>query len=67
MQRSGELVTREELMRRVWRTDYTGDMRTIDVHISWLRKAIEPEPRSPRYLKTVRGVGYRLDLPAAGL
>ncbi len=66
MQRSGQLVTREELMRRVWRTDYTGDMRTIDVHISWLRKAIEPNPASPRYLKTVRGQGYCLDLPLSG-
>ena len=63
IERLGRLVKREEMMRRVWHTDYTGDMRTIDVHISWLRKAIEPDPDSPRYLKTIRGLGYRLDLP----
>jgi DNA-binding response OmpR family regulator len=63
IERLGRLVKREEMMRHVWHTDYTGDMRTIDVHISWLRKAIEPDPDFPRYLKTIRGLGYRLDLP----
>ena len=51
-------------MRRVWHTNYTGDMRTVDVHISWLRKAIEPDPKDPEYPKTIRGLGYRLDIPA---
>lgn len=60
----GKVVRREDLMRQVWDTDYTGDMRTIDVHVSWLRKVLEPDPSSPRYLKTIRGIGYRLDLPA---
>jgi DNA-binding response OmpR family regulator len=60
---SGKVIRREELMRQVWDTDYTGDMRTIDVHMSWLRKVLEPDPSSPRYLKTVRGIGYRLDFP----
>jgi len=58
----GRVIRREDLMREVWDTDYTGDMRTIDVHVSWLRKVLEPDPSSPRYLKTVRGIGYRLDL-----
>jgi len=58
----GRLVTRERLMKHVWGTDYTGDMRTIDVHASWLRNAIELDPTSPQYLKTIRGVGYRLDI-----
>lgn len=58
----GRLVPRGKLMKHVWGTDYTGDMRTIDVHINWLRNAIEPDPASPQYLKTVRGVGYRLDI-----
>ena len=58
----GDVVLREELFRQVWRTDYTGDTRTLDVHISWLRKAIEANPRKPKYLKTIRGVGYRLDI-----
>lgn len=63
IERRGRLVAREEMMRRVWQTNYTGDMRTIDVHINWLRNALEPDPRSPRYLKTIRGLGYRLELP----
>lgn len=58
----GIMVTRERLMKHVWGTDYTGDMRTIDVHASWLRSAIELDPDSPEYLKTIRGVGYRLDV-----
>lgn len=58
----GRLMTRPVLIRQVWHTDYTGDTRTLDVHMSWLRQAIEPDPRQPIYLKTVRGMGYRLDL-----
>jgi DNA-binding response OmpR family regulator len=46
----------------VWNTEYTADTRTLDVHISWLRQAIEEDPRNPRFLKTIRGVGYRLDV-----
>lgn len=58
----GDVVEREELFKKVWRTDYTGDTRTLDVHISWLRQAIEKNPRKPKLLKTIRGVGYRLDV-----
>ena len=58
----GEVVEREELFKKVWETDYTGDTRTLDVHISWLRKAIEPNPTKPKFLRTIRGVGYRLDV-----
>jgi DNA-binding response OmpR family regulator len=57
------MLTRKAIIKRVWETDYTGDTRTLDVHISWLRGVIEPNPRKPRYLKTIRGQGYRLDLP----
>lgn len=63
MHNPGKLLTRQALIRQVWHTDYTGDTRTLDVHMSWLRQAIEANPRQPIYLKTVRGVGYRLDLP----
>ncbi len=42
--------------------NYTGDTRTLDVHISWLRRAIELDPLKPKFLKTIRGVGYRLDV-----
>jgi DNA-binding response OmpR family regulator len=57
----GEVVERKSLFSQVWETDYTDDTRTLDVHISWLRQAIETDPSQPNYLKTVRGVGYRLD------
>ncbi len=59
---AGEVVEREDLFRKVWNTEYTADTRTLDVHISWLRQAIEEDPRNPRLLKTIRGVGYRLDV-----
>lgn len=62
MKHPGEVLEREQLFREVWNTEYTGDTRTLDVHISWLRQAIEAEPRRPRYIKTVRGIGYRLDI-----
>jgi DNA-binding response OmpR family regulator len=58
----GEVVERESLFKRVWETNYTGDTRTLDVHVSWLRSAIEIDPANPRFLKTIRGVGYRLDV-----
>jgi DNA-binding response OmpR family regulator len=61
MENPGEIIEREELFKKVWDTGYTGDTRTLDVHISWLRHAIEEDPRRPRYIKTIRGVGYRLD------
>jgi len=62
MRRAGEVVERDELFRKVWDTDFTDDTRTLDVHISWLRKAVEKDPRKPVYIKTLRGVGYRLDV-----
>jgi DNA-binding response OmpR family regulator len=63
LQNPGKLLTRGTLIRQVWHTDYTGDTRTLDVHMSWLRRALEPDPSEPQFLKTIRGVGYRLDLP----
>lgn len=62
MEHHGEVVEREVLFKKVWETDYTGDTRTLDVHISWLRRAIELEPEHPKFLRTARGVGYRLDI-----
>lgn len=58
----GEVVERKALFSQVWETDYTDDTRTLDVHVSWLRRAIEVDPQAPKFLKTVRGVGYRLDV-----
>ena len=57
---AGEAVERQKLFSEVWETQYTGDTRTLDVHISWLREALEEDPRQPQFLKTIRGVGYRL-------
>ena len=62
MEKHGEVVEREALFKKVWETNYTGDTRTLDVHISWLRRAIELDPLKPKFLKTIRGVGYRLDV-----
>jgi DNA-binding response OmpR family regulator len=58
----GRLLTRKTLIKQIWQTDYFGDTRTLDVHMSWLRGAIEEDPSKPKYLKTIRGMGYRLDI-----
>jgi len=63
MENPGKILKRENLFSEVWETAYTDDTRTLDVHISWLRQAVEEDPRHPRYIKTVRGVGYRLEIP----
>jgi DNA-binding response OmpR family regulator len=63
MRHPGEVLTRAFLMKQVWNTDYLGDTRTLDVHVHWVRKAIEDNPRSPLYLRTIRRVGYRFDVP----
>jgi DNA-binding response OmpR family regulator len=60
MQAQGEAVPRTELMAAVWNTEFMDDTRTLDVHIRWLRQIIEPDSSQPTYLKTVRGVGYRI-------
>jgi len=59
MSRAGQVVKRNELIDKVWETDWMGDTRTLDVHIRWLREKIERDPSKPRYIQTVRGVGYR--------
>jgi DNA-binding response OmpR family regulator len=62
MERRGETIDRNELYRMVWDTDLVGNTRTLDVHISWLRKKIEEDPSNPQLIKTIRGMGYRLDV-----
>ncbi len=62
MEHRGEVIERNVLFSKVWETNYTDDTRTLDVHISWLRQAIEADPDSPQLLRTIRGVGYRLDV-----
>lgn len=57
----GRDFTRDELVSHLWQSDFVGDRRAIDVHISNLRRKLEPDPRHPKRLLTVRGVGYKLD------
>jgi DNA-binding response OmpR family regulator len=64
----GQVFTREQLLDRVWAQSagtYVGDIRTVDVHIRWLREKIERDPSKPKLLETMRGVGYRLRATAA--
>lgn len=58
----GRVLTRGQLIDRVWGSDYVGDTKTLDVHVKRLRAKIEPEPASPQYLVTVRGLGYKLEV-----
>lgn len=59
-ERSGEVVTKRELMAEVWREPYGGSERTVDVHLSWLRSKLGETAQEPRYLRTVHGVGVKL-------
>ncbi len=59
MSQAGRAVSREELIGKVWGKDWTGDPRTLEVHIRWLRLKIEDDPTIPRFVQTVRGYGYR--------
>jgi DNA-binding response OmpR family regulator len=56
----GRILSREDLLDRVWGYDYFGDSRIVDVHVRRLRTKIEPDPSSPRRVVTARGLGYRL-------
>lgn len=56
----GRVLTRGQLIDRVWGADYVGDTKTLDVHVKRIRSKIEPDPAAPRYLLTVRGLGYKL-------
>jgi two-component system OmpR family response regulator len=57
----GIVFNREQLLEKVWGYDYTGDTRTVDVHIRWLRQKVETDPAHPKILLTVRGAGYKLE------
>ena len=60
---AGRVVTREDLMARVWDENWFGSTKTLDVHIRWLRQKLGESPDAPRYLHTVRGVGFRFTAP----
>jgi two-component system, OmpR family, response regulator RegX3 len=61
LRNAGRVLTRGQLIDRVWGADYVGDTKTLDVHVTRLRAKIEDDPRAPRLLLTVRGLGYRLE------
>jgi two-component system response regulator RegX3 len=61
LRNAGRVLTRGQLIDRVWGADYFGDTKTLDVHVKRLRSKIEPEPSAPRYLITVRGLGYKFE------
>lgn len=62
LRNSGRVLTRGQLIDRVWGSDYVGDTKTLDVHVKRLRAKIEPDPGEPKFLVTVRGLGYKLDV-----
>ncbi|MGJ3508842.1 response regulator [Enemella sp. A6] len=61
LRNAGRVMTRGQLIDRIWGADYVGDTKTLDVHIKRLRSKIEADPSSPRYLVTVRGLGYKFE------
>jgi two-component system, OmpR family, response regulator RegX3 len=61
LRNAGRVLTRGQLIDRIWGADYVGDTKTLDVHVKRLRAKIEPEPSNPKYLVTVRGVGYKFE------
>lgn len=62
MRNAGRVLTRMQLIDRVWGSDYVGDTKTLDVHIKRLRSKIEPDPANPTLIQTVRGLGYKMEL-----
>ena len=61
LRNAGRVLTRGQLIDRVWGSDYVGDTKTLDVHVKRLRAKIEPDPSAPRHLVTVRGLGYKFE------
>ena len=60
----GKVISRDQLLSGVWDYDFVGDTRIVDVHISHLRDKIEPDTKKPIYIKTIRGLGYKMEEPA---
>jgi DNA-binding response OmpR family regulator len=63
LEHAGKLVKRDDLVSEVWDPNWFGSTKTLDVHVSSLRKKLGDDPRSPRYVHTVRGVGFRFSAP----
>ena len=62
LRNTGRVLTRMQLIDRVWGSDYVGDTKTLDVHVKRLRAKIEPDPADPRHIVTVRGLGYKFEI-----
>jgi two-component system alkaline phosphatase synthesis response regulator PhoP len=62
-QHKNRVLTRDQLLRAVWNYDFAGDTRIVDVHISHLREKVEEDTKKPAYIKTIRGLGYKLEEP----
>jgi len=65
MRNAGRVITREDLMAKVWDVNWFGSTKTLDVHVGWLRRKLGDDPNDPRYIETVRGVGFRFAAPEA--
>jgi two-component system response regulator RegX3 len=63
LENAGRVLTRDTLIDRVWGSDYVGDTKTLDVHIKRLRAKVEPEPSNPTHIVTIRGYGYKYEVP----
>jgi two-component system response regulator RegX3 len=61
LRHAGRVLTRGQLIDRVWGSDYVGDTKTLDVHVKRLRAKVEPDPGNPRHILTVRGLGYKFE------
>jgi two-component system response regulator RegX3 len=61
LRNAGRVLTRMQLIDRVWGSDYVGDTKTLDVHVKRLRSKVEPDPAAPKHLVTVRGLGYKFE------
>jgi two-component system response regulator RegX3 len=67
LEHAGRVLTRDTLIDRVWGSDYVGDTKTLDVHIKRLRSKVETDPAHPTRIVTIRGLGYKFELPRAGI
>ena len=61
MQNAGRVLTRVQLIDRIWGSDYFGDTKTLDVHVKRIRSRIEKDPANPKFIQTIRGLGYKFE------
>jgi len=64
VEHKGKVISRDQLLNKVWNYDFAGDTRIVDVHISRLREKIEKDTKKPEYIKTIRGLGYKIEEPS---